>query len=157
MEKEGSREGVVSVAEFLPSTQWGYPGFGGGERVLEVCMCIKYIPYRVFRARGGFCLCFGCTVCMCPCSVLNLAEKIREAYDTLRICFRTSKYGSSWVLQHVVSFGVFVFGRCCVRVSAVLPVRQPPKKEQPHVMPNPFYIMRSKSNHNTCQCIMPSD
>eukprot|EP00752_Nemacystus_decipiens_P005338 g4842.t1 len=38
MEKEGSREGVVSVAEYLPSTQWGYPGFGGGERVLEVVM-----------------------------------------------------------------------------------------------------------------------
>lgn len=36
MEKEGPREGVVSVGGFIPSTQWGFPGFGGGERVLEV-------------------------------------------------------------------------------------------------------------------------
>ncbi|CAN0296099.1 unnamed protein product [Pylaiella littoralis] len=38
MEKDGAREGVVSVAGFLPSTQWGFPGFGGGDRVLEVAM-----------------------------------------------------------------------------------------------------------------------
>ncbi|CAM9805884.1 unnamed protein product [Scytosiphon promiscuus] len=38
MEKDGAREGVVSVAPFLPSTDWGFPGIGGGERVLEVVM-----------------------------------------------------------------------------------------------------------------------
>lgn len=48
MEKEGSREGVVSVGGFIPSTQWGFPGFGGGERVLEV-LYSKYDPHTAIQ------------------------------------------------------------------------------------------------------------
>ncbi|CAM9244075.1 unnamed protein product [Ectocarpus sp. 8 AP-2014] len=38
MEKEGSKEGVVSVRGGVRATEWGFPGVGGGERVLEVTM-----------------------------------------------------------------------------------------------------------------------
>ena len=38
MEKEGGREGVVSVAEYIPPTLWGYPGIGGAEREVQVTM-----------------------------------------------------------------------------------------------------------------------
>lgn len=38
MEKEGEREGVVSVASYIPSTMWGFPGTGGSERELKVVM-----------------------------------------------------------------------------------------------------------------------
>lgn len=38
MEKEGEREGVVSVASYIPSTMWGFPGTGGAERELKVVM-----------------------------------------------------------------------------------------------------------------------
>lgn len=38
MEKAGTMEGVVSVAEYLPSTAWGFPGMGGAERLMEVTM-----------------------------------------------------------------------------------------------------------------------
>lgn len=36
MEKDRAREGVVSVAPYLASTEWGFPGTE--ERVLEVTM-----------------------------------------------------------------------------------------------------------------------
>ena len=38
MEKDGPREGVVSVAGFIPSSEWGFPGVGGAEHVIEVPM-----------------------------------------------------------------------------------------------------------------------
>lgn len=38
MEKEGGREGVVSVAEYIPPSLWGFPGIGGAEREVQVTM-----------------------------------------------------------------------------------------------------------------------
>ncbi|CAN0309779.1 unnamed protein product, partial [Laminaria digitata] len=38
MEKDGPREGVVSVGSFIPSSAWGFPGIGGAEHVVEVKM-----------------------------------------------------------------------------------------------------------------------
>ena len=38
MEKEGPREGVVSVGNFIPSSAWGFPGVGGADHVTEIEM-----------------------------------------------------------------------------------------------------------------------
>lgn len=52
MEKEGSREGVVSVRGGLRATEWGFPGVGGGERVLEVsfhvCFQERKLSNRIY-------------------------------------------------------------------------------------------------------------
>eukprot|EP00903_Cladosiphon_okamuranus_P020301 g18629.t1 len=109
MEKEGSREGVVSVAEPLPSTRWGYPGFGGGERVLEVVMpctnrkrnmanmgtIILKLQYRAelkFRAPFGV---FQTAVA--KTGVLTEKAKIDVAMDkTLDAIFRPIKLAGGW-------------------------------------------------------------
>lgn len=49
MEKAESREGVVSVRGGVRATDWGFPGVGGGERVLEVSfMCVFFKKEKMY-------------------------------------------------------------------------------------------------------------